>query len=111
MLGAMLSIIVSSCYNDNKENIYSKQPNYDCNTSGITFSNDITPIMENYCVSCHSGGNFDATDYNSIVLNATDIVDRINATDDTRMPKNLPPLTDCEISKIEIWVTDGSPKN
>lgn len=117
-LGLLVSLAVSSCYNDKKENVYSNyyQTNT-CDTSNVSYANDIKPIMTSYCTSgCHSGSapaaNLDLTNYNQTVSFANSIINRITTTNGgLLMPQGGPALADCDILKIETWVADGAPNN
>jgi len=110
-----IAMALSSCYNDNKEEVYENNTDNTCDTSSVSYANDITPIFEQSCTSgCHSGtnpaANLDLTDFNEAKNSANEIVNRINDIG-ALMPQGGPSLPDCEILKIETWVQDGAPNN
>ncbi|MEX2588744.1 MAG: hypothetical protein WD334_00980, partial [Chitinophagales bacterium] len=86
----------------------------DCDTSNVTYSNDIASILQNKgCVGCHNGGNasngnVDLRSYASVKAVAEDndrLFGAINHEDNYEpMPKNLPKLDDCLIITIKAWI-------
>ena len=107
----LLSLIASSCYYDNKETIYKNVPSVPCDTNNITYSDDISAIFSANCTTsdCHGGNNpkagLDLTDYDNAVSKSSEIAKRVT---EKTMPPGAP-LPDCEISKIDLWVKDGTP--
>lgn len=90
----------------------------DCDTTNVTYSGTIWPIVELNCFGCHSGpepsGNISLVDYNSIVVQATNgkLFGSVNHDNGFEpMPKNAPKLSDCKIDQIKIWIEDGTPNN
>lgn len=88
-----------------------------CDTTNVSFQNDIFPIINFYCSSCHSGtnpsGDLLLTNYEGISSVIESIIDRINRdeNDSESMPNDASKLIDCYIQQIEIWAADGSPEN
>lgn len=89
-----------------------------CDSTDITFSGIIQPIINNSCKGCHSGtspsGNISLENYfdvSTIALNG-DLLGVINAEPGyVPMPYNSSPLPDCEIDQITNWVNQGAPNN
>lgn len=94
-------------------------PNNSCNscdTSAVSFSQHIMPIMNQSCKACHSGASPSAgillTDYSQVkaqVLNGK-LVPSVKRTG----PKPMPPaasLPTCSINKIAAWVHAGALDN
>lgn len=83
-LGALL-LLVSSCYRDNKEDIYQNTTNT-CNTTDVFYSSIIEPIMTASCAisGCHTGtppaGSLDLSTYQGVKKSADEgtLVNRIN---------------------------------
>ena len=114
---AIAAVAFSSCYNDSKEELHKNDPgSTNCDTSAVSYSEDISLIFQNNCTSsgCHAGtapaANLDLTDFNQAKNKASRIVDRINGRG-ALMPQGGPSLSDCNILKIETWVQDGAPNN
>jgi hypothetical protein len=89
-----------------------------CDTSAVTYSGDIQPMVQTYCVGCHSGGNpsggINLSNFNTVKQNAQS--GRIQGTISGNpafpsMPPNSAPLSSCYVDKINKWVADGAPNN
>ena len=115
-------IILSGCYYDNEEELY-PDGSAPCDTSNVTFSGTVFPIIQSNCFGCHSGaapqGNVLLEDYNSISAAGQipsgqygSIYGAIShASGNSPMPKNGTKLTDCNIQKIKKWIDEGTPDN
>jgi len=88
-----------------------------CDTSKVTYTNFIKPIMVAYCEGCHVqkswGGN--------VVLSTFDDVKKVaqngqlygavaQKTGYAPMPKFQQPLSSCVVEKIGAWIKAGMPK-
>lgn len=115
---AALTIIVTGCYNDKGDKLYPSPGTVVCDTTNITYANDIKPIFAAKCntAGCHAsavtGGGYDFTSHTGIQPTALSgqIVNSINWVGNP-MPKNLPKLSQCEIDKITRWVNQGALDN
>ena len=90
----------------------------ECDTSNVTFSGTIWPIIELNCNGCHSGsqpsGGFELIDYTTIMvqINNGKLFGAINHLPNFQpMPRNAPKLSDCKIDQIQIWIENGTPNN
>ena len=104
---------LSSCYYDNVEYLYPQDP--DCDTTNVTFSNDVMPVISASCTGCHSGsapaGNIRLSNYDEIVsvANNGSLMGTIKHESGwSPMPKNGNKLSDCKIQKIDRWILDGT---
>lgn len=108
------------CYYDNNEDLYPQQP---CDTTNVTYSATIAPIISNHCYACHSNSTA-ATSGSGIswegYANLDGYLDLFSGTllgairhenGFLPMPKDAPKLSDCDIRKIEIWISQGHPDN
>jgi len=108
---------LTSCYYDNEEALYPSL--ISCDTTTVTFSGKIAPLLANSCLSCHSnataagaGNNIRLQVYADVLARTTAISGSIKYTGTySRMPKNGGKLSDCSISLFDIWVSDGAPNN
>jgi len=107
---------MTSCYYDNAEDLYPVIP--DCDTTNVTFGNDIMPIMSASCTGCHSGsapaGNIRLSNYSEIVTSANNggLMGSIKHESGwSPMPKNGNKLNDCTIKKLDTWIAEGTPDN
>ncbi len=90
-----------------------------CDTSAVvSFSVDIQPIMDNYCVGCHSGGNasagVDVSTYAALKpLAETGRLQGAMSGDPqyAAMPPSGNLLPTCYVDKINKWVAAGAPNN
>lgn len=85
-----------------------------CNAT-ISFTNEVLPIMEANCVSCHQPGNasggYDLSSYTAISANANAIVGSMKANGYQLMPLGGPALPDSTIQKISCWINQGKQDN
>lgn len=97
----------SSCYYDNYEEIYPKDPNTAgvCDTSNVLYTSDIKPIFDLKCKSCHSSGNStgcNLENYNVaksyIIAKGFKLYDKVKNNNHQNIT-----LSDCEKLKIHRW--------
>lgn len=115
---AIITIIISlpSCYYDNEEELYPDIAG--CDTTNVTYSGVVAPILETYCNGCHSGngpsGGIKTDNYNDLqtTINSGQFRGAINHLSGfSAMPKNAPKLSDCNLLKINNWLDSGAPNN
>jgi hypothetical protein len=89
-----------------------------CDTTNVTYSGTISPIIQTYCVGCHSGqtpgGNIMLTTYsgvNTIAMNGKLSGSVNHNTGFSAMPKGGNKLAPCQIDQIRIWINNGAPNN
>jgi cytochrome c5 len=111
----IIVIFFASCYYDNQEALYPSLTNT-CDTTNVTYSGTIAPIMSNNCTSCHSGGapagSISLTSYANVQTVAASGA-LMNALTGTGVPA-MPPsgsLSACKISQVQIWIKHGMPNN
>lgn len=76
----------------------------------ITFTNDVLPLINVYCSTCHTTGPHTLyTDYNNAARDINLILDRVQRKPGTGgfMPKNNPPLTPEQIQVLKDWLAQG----
>lgn len=90
----------------------------DCDTVGVTFSGTVSPIIQNNCQGCHSGGSPSGDiflrNYNEVVAQASTgrLYGAISHADGyENMPYNQAQLSECKLDQIRIWIEDGMPNN
>jgi hypothetical protein len=92
----------------------------------VSYTNQIAPILESRCESCHSGddakGDFDTTSVANLLKKGkksglgvvagkpgeSSVVKYIEGEKKPRMPKGKKPLTDEQIGLIKGWVAQGA---
>jgi mono/diheme cytochrome c family protein len=114
------TLIPAGCYYDNEEELY---PNTSCDTTNVTYSADVWPVINDNCVSCHSGGapsgNISLENYDNIKNQALissgqpgSLYGAISHDPgNSPMPKSGGKLSDCAITKIKKWIDDGALNN
>jgi hypothetical protein len=113
----MIWVAAYGCYWENEETFYPEAEI--CDTTMISFSDDIVPILSNSCFICHSNNNapefangIKLEDYEDVSASGTLIVGAINHADGfPQMPKNRAKLDACLINTFEAWVNQGSLDN
>lgn len=104
----------SSCYYDVEEELYQTT----CNVDSVSFSKDVVPLINRYCIYCHSESpvlnEVNLSSYDNVIpyINNGSFLGSIKHQGGfTPMPQNRAKLTKCSISIIETWVADGAPNN
>jgi mono/diheme cytochrome c family protein len=109
-------IALQSCYYDVAEELYPHVAA--CDTTNVTFTNNVFPVINANCTSCHSGqapsGNIRLENYDNIsaAANNGSLLGVIRHEQGwSPMPKGGGKLNDCDIAEIETWVNEGAPNN
>ena len=107
--------------NQIKHWIKSGAPNSsNCKTcdSTFTYKARIEPILNKWCVGCHSatyaGGGYDLSSYDKTILAIpySKLEGSIlHSAGYSAMPKNAGSLSDCDITAIKSWLAAGHPNN
>jgi hypothetical protein len=112
----VISFIFVSCYYDSEEALYPSL-NTSCDTTNVTFSGTIVPILNNSCYSCHSnatasrGNNIRLENYADVVSKTLSIAGSIKHTGSfSPMPKSGGMIKACSITQFDIWVRKGMPQ-
>jgi hypothetical protein len=105
----------SSCYYDKEELLY---PQTTCDSTTVTYSGTIVPILLSNCNNCHSGSSPSAginyTTYAGVkaqVDNGRFLGAVSHASGFSPMPKNATKLNNCNLAKIRKWIAAGAPNN
>ncbi len=86
-----------------------------CDTSNVSFANDLIPILERSCntgSSCHgaSSGRPIWDDYQTVKNNISKFQVRVIDRTSAPMPPSGP-LPNCEIDKLKAWIENGASDN
>lgn len=113
----LISVLFSSCYYDNKDDLYPFDPSASCDTLNMTYNSDIKPILDNNCISCHIASNpsggviLDTYNQVKIVADNGKLWGSVNHQSGySPMPQGGAKLGDCDLNKIKAWINDGSPE-
>ncbi len=90
---------------------------YSCDTNS-TYTERIRPMMQKWCVTCHTSGNagggYDLSTYTGLALAVSNnrLLGCMNQESGySAMPKNSGPISTCDIQAIEKWISKGYPEN
>lgn len=110
----LTSAVIAGCYYDNVEELY---PN-GCDTSDVTYSGNIVPILESNCYSCHSElseqGGVNLEGYENVLTYAENgaLMGTVRHEDGYEpMPLTGSKLNSCSIDKMQAWIDAGALDN
>ena len=121
LLFALFMISLQGCYYDNEEYLYVDSAN--CNTTDMSYSADVWPVINASCTGCHGGanpsGNISLENYDQIAASAAispgnygSLYGAIShASGNSPMPKNSNMLPACTIARIKAWIDQGIQDN
>ena len=114
-LSACLLLTLGSCSYNVEEELY---PPDECDTTTVSYSEDIAPIIVTRCYECHdqqavpSGIRLDGHANLKNIVDAGRLIGALRHENGfSPMPKDRGSLPECEILKIEKWVQDGALNN
>lgn len=119
ILALPLVALMSSCYYDNVDEVYPGAGLFTVcdSTATQSYTTHITPILVNFCYSCHSGNNpsdgVSLDNYAGVsqVAASGRLVGAIyHQPGYTAMPNGLQ-LDSCYMKQIKKWVDAGAPNN
>jgi mono/diheme cytochrome c family protein len=113
---AAFALMVASCAYHNEEELY-PDALAGCDTSKVTYSGTVMPILRANCLDCHgtsgyefSGGGVNLEDFNSFKARIEEGA-VMGAVTHSRgyspMPKSGGKLDTCSIKKVQIWIDNG----
>ena len=102
---ALSVVLIAAC---TKDEVTEDQPNKDCLTA-YTYDADISMIINDNCVSCHSGVQPPRLTNYSEVINSIERV-KARAITEKTMPESKP-LSDSDIEKLNCWINQNTPEN
>jgi cytochrome c5 len=108
-------LFIASCYYDNEEALYPSL-NATCDTTNVTYSGTLVPILNNNCTSCHSGsvpsGAISLTNYTNVQTVAASglLMNALKGKGVSIMPPSGS-LSACRMSQFQIWIKNGMLNN
>jgi hypothetical protein len=89
-----------------------------CDTTNVSYSKQILPILQDNCYTCHQGSaassGIDLSDFATLQAHVAngDLVSAVTHNGKvTPMPYELPQLPSCEVNTIVAWVDQGALNN
>jgi hypothetical protein len=115
LIFVFVALGLAACVWESVEDI-APQSFLECDTSRVTFSRDIQPILARRCFGCHQGfgdPTYEFTDFTAFQAMALNnkLLPAINQTSSRPMPKGQIKIPQCEIAKITSWVNAGAKNN
>lgn len=108
-------ILLSSCYYDVEKELY---PPSGCDTTKVTYTSFIAPLMQNSCTACHSSVGPSAgiilDTYNGVKAAAASgklYGSMAHTNGYAAMPPSGTQLSTCDLKKVNNWISSGSLNN
>lgn len=108
----------TSCYYDSEDVLYPVKTKIVCDTTGITFSSDISPLLDNHCNNCHARGIglggvvLEGYSHVKIYADAGSLLGSVEHKPSYfPMPRGTDQLDACSIAVIQAWIIQGAPDN
>jgi hypothetical protein len=117
LLFVLLAGLIQGCYYDKKETLYPPMGmGIACDTTAITFSGKIQPVLNAACIGCHNANNasggHNLSTHAGVLASGSRLLGSVkHSSGYSAMPKNAPKLNDCQILIIEMWLQNGSLNN
>ena len=116
--GLILAASLSSCYYDNVETLTAGNV---CDTSAVSYANDIVPVLQGNCYVCHGTGSYTSSGAGILVEGYEATADLANTgfltavidwTDGASpMPQGSPQIPACERPRSETGLVRGAQNN
>jgi len=112
--------LLTGCYYDNEETLY-PQTGTACDTTNVTYTATVKPILQSSCLGCHStaaapgsGNNIRLENFNDLKTYVTNgkLYGAIShSAGYSPMPKGGGKPDNCTLQKIKKWIDDGALNN
>lgn len=108
-------LVVQGCYYDRADELYPNEGT--CNTTNVTYASVASIISSNGCLGCHGPvpqGGLSLVTYAQVKAKVTDgrLLGSISHSSGySPMPKGMPQMSACDISRIRAWINAGAPNN
>jgi hypothetical protein len=108
-------LFIGSCYYDNEEALYPSF-NSSCDTTTVTYSLTLAPILSNNCTGCHGStspsGSISLTSYANVQTVASSglLMNALKGKGVSLMPPSGS-LSTCRIKQFQAWINKGMLNN
>jgi cytochrome c553 len=112
--------LLAACTSQNGEDLLASGgvPTPACDTSNVTYAGTVAPLLQARCTGCHgnsgaaAGLNLSAyAQVRAIAANGQLMGTTTHAPGFRPMPQGGTKLSDCDLAKLQQWVTAGAPNN
>jgi uncharacterized membrane protein len=112
-----LIVAINACSKENEQALQPKE-NGSCDTSNISYSVDVKPVLQKECYACHStsiaSGGIVLDNYNGV--KAASSAGRLagavsHAAGYVPMPLGQARISDCSVNTIKAWINRGMINN
>ena len=115
MVLAACAFAAAGCYYD-KQEVLAPTAGAACDTSAVSFSRSVAPLLSLQCSGCHSNGSAAAfgdgirlQDHADVKANLNRVLGAVSWQNGfSPMPKNGARLSDCQIRILQIWSLNGA---
>lgn len=113
-------IVMSAAFGCSKMSEDRLAVNVTCDTTNVSYANDVVPILQSNCYSCHGSGStagsggINLDGYTNLKVYADNgyLSGNIShAPGYIGMPYGKPKLPDCEVNTVVAWVNQGVKNN
>jgi mono/diheme cytochrome c family protein len=115
IISSIIITSLNSCYYDKSDLLY---PDTACDTTSVTYSTSVLPLLSSNCITCHGGNTPSAAIRLDTYAGVKQQVDNgrlwgavSHSPNYSPMPKNSNKLSTCNLEKIRIWIAAGAPNN
>jgi len=109
---------LSGCYYDNGEELYQHVSPTVCDTSEVSYTSFVVPLIDRLCINCHQGNtpsgavNLDVYASVLIMVNNGRFIGAINHDEGfSPMPKGAGKIPACQIEQLNAWIEQGAKNN
>jgi hypothetical protein len=122
ILSIITLALLTGCYYDSKEGLYPTIGDV-CDTSNVTYSGDIQPMLQSSCYTCHSnanaagsGGGIKLEKYDDVKIVALNgklsgAINHASGYSPMPNPPGSAKLNSCSITKTDVWISKGALDN
>ena len=113
--------LLAACTSQNGEDLLAGSgppPTPACDTSNVTYAGTVAPLLQARCTGCHGNSGAAAglnlssyAQVRAIAANGQLMGTTTHAAGYRPMPQGGTKLSDCDLAKLQQWVTAGAPNN
>jgi uncharacterized membrane protein len=105
---------ISACTYNKEDELYVQSNVQICDTTSVTFNNQVKEILQTDCLNCHSNENFQSLGgrknlqgYANAASASSRILSRVIDDQNPMPPSQNGRLSSCKIDKIRAWINQG----